>query len=163
MSKELKKPRILSEFSWKMSREILLRKRHKSKQLESMKMADLVGDLGVYGRRALDERLLRVAEGISFKKEKEVRVSKSPGWLIVMVDLDELKKINEASLDPESGHAVGDAALYVTARTLMKNVRPWEIVARLGGDEFVTIMPTDSRDSARLIEAGLTTRLKVEM
>lgn len=163
MHNELKKPRVPPESSWKMSKEIVLRKRRKSKQLESMKMADLVGDLGVYNRRALDERLLRVAERISLKKEEEVGVSKSTGWLIVMMDLDELKRINEASLDQEAGHAVGDAALYVSARTIMNNVRPWEIVARVGGDEFVTIMPSDSRDSARLIEEGLTTRLKVEM
>lgn len=50
---------------------------------------------------------------------------------IVLVDLDELKEINDSR-----GHPAGDRVLKRAAYVLRKSCREPDIVARLGGDEF---------------------------
>lgn len=50
---------------------------------------------------------------------------------VLMIDLDELKRINDSQ-----GHAAGDALIVRTALALRLAVREVDIVARLGGDEF---------------------------
>jgi diguanylate cyclase len=51
--------------------------------------------------------------------------------VVVVVDLDGLKAINDAR-----GHAAGDRCLVTCARALRTAVRGEDVVARLGGDEF---------------------------
>lgn len=53
---------------------------------------------------------------------------------VLMIDLDELKRINDSR-----GHAAGDALIVRTAQALRRAVREIDIVARLGGDEFGVI------------------------
>jgi diguanylate cyclase (GGDEF)-like protein len=50
---------------------------------------------------------------------------------VLMIDLDELKRVNDSQ-----GHAAGDALIVRTALALRLAVREVDIVARLGGDEF---------------------------
>jgi diguanylate cyclase len=75
---------------------------------------------------------------------------------LAVVDIDGFKALNDAL-----GHAAGDDALRVIAKTLQASVRHHEIVARIGGDEFVLIMldvtlgQTEHR--LRAILAALTT------
>jgi diguanylate cyclase (GGDEF)-like protein len=57
------------------------------------------------------------------------------GLLVVMLDLDDFKPVNDAH-----GHAVGDAALCEVARRLQRSLRTTDTVARLGGDEFVLVI-----------------------
>src|SRR5208337_530611 len=60
---------------------------------------------------------------------------------IILMDLDEFKKINDTY-----GHAAGDAALVTVARTLSNCVRASDVVGRWGGDEFLAILPGISRE-----------------
>lgn len=53
---------------------------------------------------------------------------------IIMIDLNDLKSIND-----NSGHIAGDNLIQKTASTLSKCVRSNDIVARLGGDEFAVL------------------------
>ena len=53
---------------------------------------------------------------------------------IIMIDLNDLKSIND-----NSGHIAGDSLIQKTATTLSKCVRSNDIVARLGGDEFAVL------------------------
>ena len=138
-------------------------------ELEQSKMADLVGEMGVHSRRALDSRLSRKAERLITQDQKNEARSTSKGLLIVMADLDGLKMINEASPDPEAGHAVGDAALCKIAATMIGCVRPQDIVARVGGDEYGAIIEADSKavaekiikpDPADQAQPGLIERLR---
>lgn len=55
--------------------------------------------------------------------------------LLVFIDLDGMKPIND-----RFGHEEGDRALRDTAAILMKVFRESDIVARLGGDEFVVLI-----------------------
>ena len=51
--------------------------------------------------------------------------------VVVMADLDELKRVND-----ESGHAAGDDLIVRASAALRDAARSIDIVARLGGDEF---------------------------
>ena len=51
--------------------------------------------------------------------------------VVVIADLDELKRVND-----ESGHAAGDALIVRASSALRDAARSIDIVARLGGDEF---------------------------
>lgn len=64
---------------------------------------------------------------------------------VLMVDLDELKRIND-----EQGHAAGDAMLRRVADVLRATFRADDVVARIGGDEFAVL--TSGRD-AQAVEA----------
>lgn len=54
----------------------------------------------------------------------------------LLVDLDGLKSIND-----NSGHLAGDAALSAVASALREVTRPQDVVVRLGGDEFLVVLP----------------------
>jgi diguanylate cyclase (GGDEF)-like protein len=55
---------------------------------------------------------------------------------LLMVDVDELKKIND-----RHGHSVGSAALTHIAEVLVSSKRDEDMAARWGGDEFAILMP----------------------
>ncbi|MEZ0241139.1 MAG: GGDEF domain-containing protein [Chloroflexota bacterium] len=58
------------------------------------------------------------------------------GFCLVMLDLDELKDVND-----RHGHHAGDVVLRAVAETVRNGVRRIDIAARYGGDEFVAILP----------------------
>ncbi|MEV7830406.1 GGDEF domain-containing protein [Streptomyces subrutilus] len=62
-------------------------------------------------------------------------VAKHPGALVLLVDLDDFKAINDTH-----GHAAGDAVLAATADRLATWCGRHGIAARLGGDEFAAIV-----------------------
>jgi diguanylate cyclase (GGDEF)-like protein len=61
---------------------------------------------------------------------------------VLMFDLDHFKSINDSY-----GHAVGDEALRVFARTVSNNLRANDVVARFGGEEFVAMLPGPVEDA----------------
>jgi diguanylate cyclase (GGDEF)-like protein/PAS domain S-box-containing protein len=63
----------------------------------------------------------------------EFEVHRDPLGVLV-IDLDEFKKINDSF-----GHAGGDRALLEAAKTLLGSLRPTDTVGRWGGDEFLAI------------------------
>lgn len=67
-------------------------------------------------------------------------VAKHSGAVVVLVDLDDFKAINDTH-----GHAAGDMVLAATARRLSTWCGRHGIAARLGGDEFAAIVTDPGR------------------
>lgn len=58
----------------------------------------------------------------------------SAGGILIMIDLDNFKAINDTY-----GHGAGDKALQLVAQTLSLYIRKMDCAARLGGDEFIVL------------------------
>ncbi len=74
--------------------------------------------------------------------EKMTSGTYSTGCAVLMLDLDDFKRLND-----ERGHVEGDAVLVDAARILEAQVRAGDSVARYGGEEFVVLLP-DATPSA---------------
>ncbi|HTC62678.1 MAG TPA: diguanylate cyclase [Candidatus Saccharimonadales bacterium] len=118
--------------------------RHRlQKNLHDLSLRD---DLtGLYNRRgfmALAEQHLRMLQ------------RRGPA-LLIYIDLDELKLINDSH-----GHLEGNRALIVTANVLRNCFRQSDILARLGGDEFCVLMTDAAQDSAEQVRKRLKSRIE---
>jgi two-component system cell cycle response regulator len=71
---------------------------------------------------------------LSWELERYGRVPK--GCAIVMMDLDDFKKLNDTY-----GHLAGSYVLAEVGVTIRGNLRPFDVAARYGGEEFVAYLP----------------------
>ena len=62
---------------------------------------------------------------------------------LLVLDLDDFKKIND-----NYGHQVGDHALRDVAAALRAAIRPYDICVRYAGDEFIVLLPGCGREEA---------------
>jgi two-component system cell cycle response regulator len=90
---------------------------------------------GTYNRRALDERLGAELERAGRYNSK---------LAILMLDIDEFKKVNDTF-----GHRAGDQVLCQLATILKRELRGVDLVARYGGEEFVVVLPETNLQGAR--------------
>jgi diguanylate cyclase (GGDEF)-like protein len=75
-------------------------------------------------------------------------------FVVLLLDLDGLKKINDAH-----GHVAGSRALCRLADMLRLYSREMDTAARYGGDEFVLIMPETDGEAGRLVAQRISKRL----
>jgi diguanylate cyclase (GGDEF)-like protein len=68
------------------------------------------------------------------------------GFCLLMMDLDELKAIND-----RQGHFVGDRVLRAVGEVIRDGVRRIDIAARYGGDEFVVLLPETESSGAYVV------------
>ncbi len=105
----------------------------------ALELAFTDGLTGLYNRRYLMDQIER-----EFIRAQRSKVPLS----LIMIDLDELKKIND-----RFGHHVGDGFLKEVARTVRVNTRASDVAARWGGDEFMLLAPgTDSKGASNIAE-----------
>ncbi|GAA6754832.1 diguanylate cyclase [Thermus sp. 2.9] len=94
---------------------------------------------GLPNRRALEMALEREAARVE-------RGGKP--FSLVLLDLDDFKRVND-----EKGHPEGDRLLKEVARYLVAHVRQGDLVGRWGGEEFAILLPeTDALQATRLAE-----------
>ena len=112
------------------SRDITERK----KMEESLRNLSVTDELtNLYNRR-----------GFMTFSEHHIKTADRKGqrMLLILIDLDDLKKINDAF-----GHKEGDMALIDTANVINDTFRKSDLIARISGDEFV-ILTADTKANA---------------
>ena len=75
--------------------------------------------------------------------------------LVLMIDVDHFKKVNDAY-----GHPAGDGVLRAVAHALHECIRPMDTVARFGGEEFSMILPNCAPSFAHAVAERI--RLRVQ-
>jgi len=117
--------------------------RHQEEHLRFMAQHDPL--TGLPNRTSMHQRLALALE-LAKRNRKKVAV--------MMVDLDEFKRINDTR-----GHPAGDQALVQLASRLRTSVRGSDTVARYGGDEFVIL----AGELDRLEDAGMVAEKVADM
>lgn len=100
---------------------------------------------GLFNRRGFQEKVLIEVARVNRKKSR---------FLLVYLDLDDLKKINDLH-----GHHKGDEAIITFAITVKENLRLMDFAARVGGDEFLVVFSETTEES----ETAILKRLRDEI
>lgn len=77
---------------------------------------------------------------------------------ILMLDLDNLKKINDSS-----GHHAGDEAIQAVSNIFRSALRTTDCACRFGGDEFVIALPNTVREQAIHLAKHIHDRFRKEL
>ncbi len=113
-------------------------------RLERLALVDPLTEL--LNRRGLEQVL-----------QNESERARRAGWelIVLLIDLDDFKKINSAF-----GHAAGDVALKQVAVRISSCLRCSDSAARVGGDEFMVVLTETNLGSARKVAERI--RMAVE-
>jgi diguanylate cyclase (GGDEF)-like protein len=95
----------------------------------------------------------RLLDALDQEIKRYGRTGKS--FAVLLLDLDGLKKINDAL-----GHTVGNRALCRLANILQMHSREIDTAARYGGDEFVVVLPETESESARHVAERVAEQLR---
>ncbi|MGC1366526.1 MAG: MASE1 domain-containing protein [Candidatus Acidiferrum sp.] len=118
--------------------------RRSEKQVRSLAVSDPLTGLANYRQ---------VVEALETEIKRYGRTERS--FVVLLLDLDGLKKINDAY-----GHIVGSRALCRLADMLRLYSREMDTAGRYGGDEFVLILPETDTEAARLVAQRISKRLE---
>jgi two-component system cell cycle response regulator len=129
----IKKPFSIDEFILRFDK--MMRDRKGEEELLALSLTDEL--TGLHNRRRffiLTEQCLKVA------------IRKKKRWVLLYIDMDDLKWIND-----HCGHNEGDQALIRLATILRKTFRESDVIARIGGDEFAVLLESSPESDAMLV------------
>ncbi|KXZ40465.1 PAS domain S-box-containing protein/diguanylate cyclase (GGDEF) domain-containing protein [Alkalithermobacter thermoalcaliphilus JW-YL-7 = DSM 7308] len=112
------------------------------KKIEKLAYTDSL--TGLYNRAYFIEKL-----------NSEIRETENKKIMIMFIDIDGFKKINDTL-----GHIVGDEILRYCANIIKKVINIKGIVARIGGDEFVVLLKNITQKELVDISYEITEKLK---
>jgi diguanylate cyclase len=77
--------------------------------------------------------------------------------LVLMIDIDHFKKVNDAH-----GHPAGDGVLRAVAHVLHDCIRPMDTIARFGGEEFAMILPNCAPSFGQAVAERIRLRVQAQ-
>lgn len=97
---------------------------------------------GIMNRRGFEEE---------FHREWTRSILYRSNFSVIMIDIDDFKKFNDAY-----GHVEGDKCLIQVAKAIEKSLRrPFDTIARYGGEEFVAFLPETNQNGALLVAENI--------
>ncbi len=107
------------------NRQLERRVKERTAELEALASTDSL--TGIYNRR-------KIMECLENEAERCLRYSNVSS--ILMIDLDDFKKIND-----QHGHQTGDKVLVEASQTFKQLCRKTDSIGRYGGEEFLILLP----------------------
>ena len=102
----------------------------------------------IYNVDPLTGASTRVGMLTKLREQQELVKRKLESCVIVMMDIDKFKAVND-----KYGHLTGDKALATFAHHVMRHTRPFDRLFRYGGEEFLLCAPhTDMETAHRIVE-----------
>jgi diguanylate cyclase (GGDEF)-like protein len=120
--------------------------RNQNEELERLSVSDSL--TGLHNRRHLTQRLAEELAG-SFRHKGS--------FTVLMADVDEFKKYNDAF-----GHPAGDEVLKKVAKILLASTRSVDCTARYGGEEFAVLLPKTTGEPAMEVAERIRSRVAQE-
>jgi len=121
----------------------LTERKHAEEAVQLLAVTDPLTGLGNYRR---------LVEALDAEVKRTGRTGRP--FAVLLLDLDQLKKIND-----RYGHLIGSQALCRLADVLRVFCREIDTAARYGGDEFAVILPETTAAGARLVASRIRSRL----
>jgi diguanylate cyclase (GGDEF)-like protein len=108
--------------------------------------------------RSLEDPVTRVGNRRHGEEQLAEEVDRAIGssmpLSLLLVDVDDLKKLNDAH-----GHACGDRALALVGDVLLDTCRSRDVPARFGGDEFAVVLPRTRSGEAKVVAERIRSEL----